>query len=420
MARHEPGLVVAQTHTSAHNRMNEDMTAEFEPPGKAPRVAHVASIDLSLHLLLLHQLIAIRSAGYDVIAVSSAGVDVPFIERAGIPHHDVQFTRRLTPLRDLVTLVQLVRLFRRERPLIVHTHNPKPGLLGQLAARIAGVPFVVNTLHGFYFHDHTPPMARRFYIAMERIAALCSDVILSQNPEDIDTAVRERIAPRRKLRLLGNGIDLTRFDPARFSAADRARMRVELGVPANALVIGFVGRLVREKGLLELLEALASVRAEVPPFVCVIIGPDDAEKADAISAASAAEHGVADICRFLGRRADMPDLYAVMDVFVLPSWREGFPRAPMEAATMGVPVIATRIRGCVETVLHGQTGLLVPRRDVDALAAALRTLLCDAELRKRMGESGRDLARDRFDERRVFATVLATYEELRSRRGSRA
>ena len=240
-------------------------------------------------------------------------------------------------MADIVSLIKLVSVFRREKFDIVHTHNPKPGLIGQIAARMANVPIVVNTLHGFYFHDRMPTFWRNFYITTEKIAARCSDVILSQNPEDIETAIRTGITGRDKVRFLGNGIDLAQFDPATIEPELISAKRREFGLVEGQPVVGFVGRLVEEKGILELLNAARTVVEYIPDARFLIVGPMDEEKADALTPASANEYGLSDACIFTGMRNDMPDLYAMMDVFVLPSHREGFPRSPMEASAMGVP-----------------------------------------------------------------------------------
>jgi glycosyltransferase involved in cell wall biosynthesis len=274
------------------------------------------------------------------------------------------------------------------------------------------VPVVVNTLHGFYFHEGTKPIPRRFYIWMERIAAKCSDTILSQNKEDMATAMEEGIAGPELLRWLGNGIDIARFDRTRFSDATLSALRRDVGLDEGASVVGFVGRLVQEKGILDLLEAARTVSAAVPSVQFLIIGPYDEEKPDALRPDVAERYGVADRCRFLGMRHDMPELYALMDVLVLPSYREGFPRAPMEASAMGVPAVVTDIRGCREAVEHGENGLLFPVGDADALASAVIELVKDDDRRSRMGAIGRKMAEERFDEQKVFERVLREYERL--------
>lgn len=377
-----------------------------------PRVAHVTTVDLSLRYLLLNQLERIRDEGYDVVGISADGPNVAVVEAQGIPHFAVPMTRRFTPFADLRALWALTWLMRREHFDVVHTHTPKAGLLGQLAARLSGVPVVVNTLHGFYFHDGTKPLPRRFYIWMERIAARCSDTILSQNKEDIATAIEERIARPDLLKWLGNGIDISRFDRTRLTEEELDALRAEIGLDAERPVIGFVGRLVEEKGILDLLAAAKSVLKEVPGIQLLIVGPYDDEKPDALRPDVAERYGLSEQCRFLGMRHDMPELYALMDVLVLPSYREGFPRAPMEASAMGVPAVATDIRGCREAVEHGVNGLLFPVGDAAALAHALVELLTDEPRRRRMGEAGRAMAEERFDEQKVFERVLREYERL--------
>jgi glycosyltransferase involved in cell wall biosynthesis len=379
---------------------------------RKPRVAHVTTVDLSLRYLLLNQLQRIQSEGYEVFGISAAGPDVPVVEAAGIRHFAVPMTRRITPIADLRCLWELFRIMRRERFDVVHTHTPKAGLLGQLAARLAGVPIVANTLHGFYFHDDTKPWLRRFYIWMERVAAKCSDTILSQNREDMATAVAERIASPEQLKWLGNGIDVARFDRRRLADSSLESMRRELGIDSDAPVVGFVGRLVEEKGILDLLEAAKTVVLAIPNTQFLIVGPYDDDKPDALRPDVAEQYGVAANCHFVGMRNDMPELYGLMDVLVLPSYREGFPRAPMEASAMEVPTVVTDIRGCREAVDHGENGLLFPVGDADALARSLVELLGDDERRTQMGATGRRIAEDRFDELKVFDRVLSEYERL--------
>jgi len=375
-------------------------------------VAHVTTVDLSLRYLLLNQLQRIQDEGYEVFAISADGPDVPVVEATGVRHFAVPMTRRITPFADLRCLWGLVRIMRREQFDVVHTHTPKAGLLGQLAARVAGVPVVVNTLHGFYFHDDTKPFPRRFYIWMERVAAKCSDTILSQNREDMATAVAERIASPEQLKWLGNGIDIARFDRRRLTESSLDALRREIGVDSNAPVIGFVGRLVEEKGILDLLQAARTVTEAIPHVQLLVVGPYDDEKPDALRPEVAERYGVAANCRFVGMRDDMPELYALMDVLVLPSYREGFPRAPMEASAMGVPALVTDIRGCREAVEHGENGLRFPVGNSDALARALIELLRDEARRAEMGATGRRMAEDRFDEQKVFDRVVDEYERL--------
>ena len=208
-----------------------------------PLVAHVTTTDISLELLLGPQLEAFTAAGFDVVGVSAPGPYVEALEQRGIRHFPLRHaTRSFAPTEDLQAVGELVSVFRRLRPTIVHTHNPKPGLYGRVAARIARVPIVVNTVHGLYAQPHDPLARRAAVYSVERFAGLFSDAELLQNPEDIETLAGLGVS-RKKLTLLGNGIDLTRFDPAAVASADVLAARTELGACGpDDVVVGLVGR----------------------------------------------------------------------------------------------------------------------------------------------------------------------------------
>jgi glycosyltransferase involved in cell wall biosynthesis len=381
--------------------------------GARPLVAHVTTTDISLELLLGPQLEAFGAAGYDVVGVSAPGPYVDALAARGIRHVPLEHaTRSIAPTQDARAVAELVSVFRRLRPAIVHTHNPKPGVYGRIAARAARVPGIVNTVHGLYAQPEDPLPKRAAVYTMERLAAFCSHAELVQNPEDLETLAHLGV-PRRKLTLLGNGIDLTRFDPVTVGPDDVLAARADLGAcgPGD-VVVGLVGRLVREKGYAEVFEAARALRGRMPHLRFAVIGGDDDAKDDALDGEDRARAAEADV-RFLGARTDMARLYAAMDIHVLASHREGFPRSPMEAAAMGVPVVVTNVRGCRQVVDDGVTGRLVPVRDPNALAAAIGDLASDADARLRMGAAGREKAMREFDDRRCIEITLETYERLR-------
>jgi glycosyltransferase involved in cell wall biosynthesis len=381
------------------------------PARRRPRLVHLTTVDLSLSALLLPQLVAFQDAGYEVIGVSAAGPWVDQIERAGIRHVPLEHsTRASSPRDDLLVMAEFWRVCRRLRPDIVHTHTPKPGVYGRILARLAGVPAVVNTVHGLYALPEDPLPKRAVVYALERLAATFSHAELLQNEEDLPVLRQLRI-PDSRLEVLGNGIDLKRFDPAAWPADERERVRAELGVDDDAVVVGAVGRLVVEKGYRELFAAFAALGDLHDRMRLVVVGPSEPDKGDAIGAAElemAEDRGV----RFLGWRDDIDRLYLGMDAYVLPSYREGFPRGAMEAAAMGLPVVASDVRGCRQVVDDGVTGRLVPVRDAVSLAAALRELVVDAGLRRAFGEAARQRALSRFDDRRQVEITLATYRRL--------
>jgi glycosyltransferase involved in cell wall biosynthesis len=379
---------------------------------RAPVLAHVTTTDISLVLLLGPQLRAFRNAGYDVVGISAPGPYVPQLEEWGITHVPLErATRSFAPHRDLLALGELTRTFRRIRPDIVHTHNPKPGVYGRLAARAARVPVVVNTVHGLYALPGDRAAKRAFVYGLEWIASRGSDAELVQNVEDMPVLRRLHV-PERKLHLLGNGIDLVRFDPSRVDASRSKELRAEWGIPDDAVVCGVVGRLVWEKGYREVFDATRQLKARVPDLHFVVVGPSDADKSDGITDADLAAAARGANLTFLGMRHDVDDCYGAFDMFALASHREGFPRAAMEAAALGLPVVATDIRGCRQVVDDGVNGVLVPPRDATRLAAAIETLATDAALRTRMGDAGRVKARADFDQQRCIDITLATYAEL--------
>ncbi len=384
------------------------------------KVAYLTTVDLSLRYLLMDQMHAVQNSGYEVVAASSPGPDVPFIREGGIRFVPVPMSRNLSPLADLRSLWLLFRFMRRERPTIVHTHTPKAVLLGQLAARMARVPVVVTTVLGFYFHDNMGKRGRRFYITTEKIAARCSDLLLSQNTEDIATAIREGICPPSKIKHLGNGIDISVFNPTRFSVEDVARRRADLGIAPDAPVVGFVGRLAaKRKGFLDFLAAGKILAAKLPDVRFLIVGEADHGKPDAVEPEVAADYGLADRCVFVGQRPnhELPILLKSMDVLVLPSLFEGMPQVVMEAAAMGVPSVVTDVRGNREAVDNGRSGLLVPLGDVPAIESAILEILTDPDKAQRMGQEGRKVAEERFDESKVIRCIISEYARLLSKKG---
>jgi glycosyltransferase involved in cell wall biosynthesis/ribosomal protein S18 acetylase RimI-like enzyme len=384
------------------------------------RVAHLTTTDLTLRYLLLGQLRRLAAEGHQVTGISAPGPHTAALEAAGIrfvPWRNA--TRSWDPGADARALAELVALLRRERFDLVHTHNPKPGVLGRVAARLAGVPLVVNTVHGLYATPEDRLGKRAAVLGLEWLAGRCSDLELYVSEEDLRWARRLRLARKGRSHLLGNGTDLGHFDPVLVPPGRAAALRRQLGLPADALVVGAVGRLVAEKGCRELFAAARAVRRADPRVRFVAVGAPDLDKADAIDQAELAR-AAGDVL-VTGWRDDVRDLLAVMDLFVLASWREGMPRSAIEAAAMGRAMVLTDIRGCREVARHDQEALLVPPRDPDALAGAISRLAADPALRRRLGDAARRRALERFSEAQVAERVVRHYKALvvRPSRGRR-
>ena len=386
------------------------------------RVIHIINVDIGVRIHLRNQLLYLRQCGYDVSAICSPGPLVPRdgVTPEGIPVKTVRFSLRITPLQDLWTFIRLLAYLRRERFDIVHTHSLKPGLLGRLAARLAQTPIIIHTLHGFYFYEGMAPRARQFWKAVERLGMALGDYVLSQSREDVETAITEGICKPDRTSYLGNGIDLRQFNPSCISTAHVRAKRRELGVCDDEKVVAMAGRLLVEKGYLEFLEAARIIRKQDGRTRFWIIGVTQPDKYGAVPVEALQRESPEEYISFLGMRSDMRDLFAAMDIFVLPSHgREGIPRVLMEASAMGKPIVATNVRGCREAVVHNQTGLLVPARDATALAEAVLTLLDNSELSNRLGAAARTHALEHFDERDYFERIHTAYQMLLGRRQRR-
>lgn len=373
------------------------------------RVAHVAVIDATVRWLLLPQLKALRAQGYDVTAISASGPWKAEIEAEGI-HHIAwpHVTRAWSPRSDVLALRELVRILKREQFDLVHTHTPKGGILGRVAARIARTPHVVNTVHGLYATREDPWTRKLPVLALEWGAARLSALELYQSGEDLAWSRRLGVARAGRSVLLGNGTDLQHFDATLVGPDRLARLRREFGVPDDALVVGTVGRLVREKGYTELSLAAREVRKAVPNAFFLAVGPGDLVERDRFAAASASSRDLF----FTGMRTDVRDLLALMDVFVLATWREGMPRSAIEASAMGRAMVLTDIRGCREVARDGVEAILVPRQDARALTHAITRLLRDDLLRASLGSAARTRALDLFDEKRVEDVLVSEYRGL--------
>lgn len=368
------------------------------PTGGSWRVAHLTTVDMSLALLLATELAVDLEQGHVVFGISAPGPYVSRVESLGVRHVSLDsLTRSWNPISDLRAAAGLYRLVRGLQLDVLHTHNPKTGVIGRIVGRLAGVPVVVNTCHGLWAGPEDRLLKRILVYGAEALAIRFSDFELFQNAQDAHTL--QRFLKPGRCRVVGNGVDLQRFQP---DPAGRRRVRAELGMADDELVVGAIGRRVREKGLAEFAEAAHRLRGEA---TFIWVGPEDGTD-------MAAQVAHADAVRFVGERTDMPAVYSALDVFVLASYREGFSRASMEAAACGVPMVLTDIRGCREIGNDGEHLLLVPPRDARALEEGIARLLADPALRRMLAEAAQRRAQAEFDQRRIAEASLETYASV--------
>jgi glycosyltransferase involved in cell wall biosynthesis len=381
---------------------------------KMVRLVHVTTVPESL-AFFQGQVGYLKAQGVDVWALSSPGEQLDrFAASEGISSHGLEMPRRITPLRDLATTIRLWRWLRTVRPDIVNAHTPKGGLLGMMGAWLARVPVRVYHMHGLPLMTATG-LKRRLLTWSEKVSCRLAHQVFCVSGSLRATALAEGLCRPEKISVLHhgsiNGVAAeTVFNPVRVGGAVRASVRDRYGIPLDAEVIGFVGRVVHDKGLVELVEAWQTLRAERPACHLLVIGPFEPQ--------DPLPQEVENVLRndprvhLAGADWDTPPLYAAMDVVVLPTYREGFPVVPMEAAAMELPVVATEVPGCVDAVQNGVTGTLVPARDAVALTEAIRRYLLDPELRRRHGRAGRERMLREFRQQDIWEELYAQYTRL--------
>ncbi|MBN1618869.1 sugar transferase [Candidatus Dojkabacteria bacterium] len=374
------------------------------------KILQIVGTNYALKNLLLPLIKRLISEGNDVHVACSEGESVQEFSKEGFVIQTVNIERKIKPLSNILSLWRLYRIMKNEQYDIVHVHTPLAAALGRLAAWMAGVPIVIYTAHGFYFHENLSRWARYAVIFVEKFLARFTDLLFAQSQEDAVTAVKENIYSSNQVVYIGNGVDINRFYPQSNGA------RKKLGLLPQDRVVGFVGRMVREKGIIDLVEAMVKVSEEVPDAKLVMVG--DALESDRDQKTKheikylLAKNRMTSRVLFTGFRDDVPTIMNAIDVFSLPSYREGMPRSIIEAMASGKPVVATNIRGSREEVVPEITGLLVPVGDKDALAKAITSILSNSERSHHMGIEARKRAEILFDETKVLDRQIRAYNDV--------
>jgi len=373
------------------------------------KILEITNVDFALRHFLLPVMRELRARGHEVVGACADGPMLADVRSEGFRVVALPMARSFSPRAQSRALWSLIRLIRRERPDVVHAHMPISGLLARVAARLCGVRVVVYTCHGFLFNQPGPASRRGLALVLEWLVGKLTTLYLTVSHEEAADA--RRLWIHRGAQAIGNGRDPARFRP---DPAARARIRAELGVPDDRIVVIAVSRLVRHKGYPELLEAMT----EVPRAELWVVGERLASDHGEPMAPylERAQARLGDRLRLLGYRRDIPDLLAAADIFTLPSLFEGLPMSIIEAMLTGLPVVATDIRGPREQIVPAETGFLVPPRSIVPLARALARLVGDGPLRRTMGSAGRLRAETLFDERVVIGRTVDLIEAAAERR----
>lgn len=377
-----------------------------------PKVCQLCAVDFTAKHFLLPLIDGMKEEGWSVTTTCSNGKFVAGMREDGYRIKTISIARSMNPVLVVRSLIDLVRFFRREQFDIVHVHTPIAALIGRLAAKMARVPFVIYTAHGFYFHDEMPPWKKWAYVLLERFGGVFTDLLFSQSYEDARDAIALQIMPADDVVAIGNGVNQSQF--AGRTLETQTSARCALGIPESVPVIGIVARLVQEKGYKEFFEAAVLISRSFPNVYFLVVGERlSSDHSGSIELALAQARKVLG-ARLIeaGLRKDVSVMLSAMTIFCLPSYREGMPRTIIEAMMMELPVVATNIRGVREEVVDGVTGILVPTRDSSALADALSELLKKPLRACQMGTEGRIRARKLYDESMIVALQI---REIRKR-----
>jgi glycosyltransferase involved in cell wall biosynthesis len=379
----------------------------------SPRLLYLVTEDWYFCSHRLPLAAAARDAGFDVSVATRVREHADEIRRAGVEPIPIGLSRRsVNPFRELGTLREIVRTYRTVKPDIVHHVALKPVVYGSLAARLAGVPSVVNALAGLgYVFSSQDRRARLVRPAVEAAFRALLDRpgrrLIVQNPDDLALLEGERvISPGRAALIRGSGVDLDRFTPA--------------PEPVGTPLVVLAARMLRDKGVVEFVAAAERLKADGVAARFALVGDPDPDNPASIPVDTLRRWSAGGAVEWWGWRDDMVEVFHQSHVVCLPSYREGLPKALIDAAACGRAIVTCDVPGCREVVREGDNGLLVPPRDAAALAAALRRLLADAALRRAMGERGRARAVAEFSLGRVIEQTLELYRALLAERPAAA
>lgn len=380
------------------------------------KILQVCAVGVSVDKLLKPLLNACKEAGFEVhVACADDGYIEP-LRNEGFIVHNVHFERDINIKSNLKSIRELYKLIKLHEYDIVHVHTPIAAVLGRIAAKLARVKHIIYTAHGFYFHEGMSEKEYNFYYNIEKyFARYATDYLLLQSKEDYELSLNDNFNKHERIIHISNGVDIyNKFNKHLIPEENLIRLKRELNINKNDIVFTFIGRFVREKGIFDLVNAFKELnKLHRNTKLMLIGGLLDSERDQEVQSTIDDWKEEGKII-FTGFRTDIPELLMVSDVFVLPSYREGLPRSIIEAMSMEKPVIATNIRGCREEVIHGETGYLVSKGNVKDLFDKMLKLTINEKLRNSMGQLGRVIVEDEYDEQKVLDKQISLFKKLLS------
>ncbi|WP_075618324.1 glycosyltransferase family 4 protein [Paenisporosarcina indica] len=378
------------------------------------KILQVCAIDLSVEALLKPLIERSMVEGYTVHNVCTNLGRFEELKSQGLNMINISIDRKIHPLKNAKSIWKLFKLMKKEQYDIVHVHTPIAALLGRIAAKLAGVKHVVYTAHGFYFHDEMSKKQYKLFYSLEKYAArYLTDWLFLQSKEDYELAVNDKFKFPKRIIHLSNGVDIwMKFNNTLVPSNDIAEFYSNENINEKDFVFSFTGRLVKEKGIFELIESFKRLNIKYPHAKLILIGGLPEGERDLESYQKLISDIKHESIRYLGFRKDIPLLMNASDVYILPSYREGLPRSIIEAMAMEKPVIATNIRGCREEVFDGENGYLVEKENVQELYEAMEKLISNPTLVKQFGMKSREIVEELFDEEKVLSKQIELFNTL--------
>jgi len=378
------------------------------------KIIRVTTIPLSLEKLLGGQMSYMKTF-YNVIAVSS---DKEKLEEVGVAEgvdtYYIQLTRKITPIKDLVAVWKMYTFLKKEKPFIIHSHTPKAGLVSMLAAKLAGVPNRLHTVAGLPLLESTG-LKRVVLDFVEKLTYKCATKVYPNSNALKNIIIDNKLAKQNKLKVIGygssNGINLDYFNPKNFTAEDVLTLKKQLGIKSENYVYIFVGRIVKDKGINEVIESFVQVNLENPNTKLVLVGPFEADL-DPIKPENFKEIKNNKNIIEIGYVNDVRPYFLIANTLVFPSYREGFPNVVMQAGAMGLPSIVSNINGCNEIIEDKKNGLIIPVKDAVSLTASMKELLLNQDLYLKLKENSRVSIQDRYEQNFIWQEILKEYKQL--------
>lgn len=379
------------------------------------KLIRITTVPISLKTLLKGQLKFMSQNNYEVIGVSSPGKDLNDVgQNEEVRTIGIEMTRSITPIKDLKALFQLIQLLKKEKPAIVHTHTPKAGLLGMIAAKITGVPHRLHTVAGMPLTVATG-IKKELLKSMERLTYACATKVYPNSYGLEKIILQEKFAKSTKLKVMANGssngIDTSQFDPTLVSEEIKLEMRKQLGIQKDDFVFLFVGRLVKDKGINELVEAFVNIRTQNSNTHLVLVGNMERELDPLLPETENQINHQLNI-HAVGYQTNVIDYFAMADVLTFPSYREGFPNVVMQAASMQLNCIVSDINGCNEIIKNGDNGWIIPTKNVEKLSEKMQWCLMNQKESRKMGWKSREIMIQNYERSYVWDKILEEYNVL--------